>query len=306
MLDVIVRYLRDWQLLVWLSLAGAVGTFVRRQHHRAGAVVVFALSSVAATLLQGKLFEYHWIPVLAPAAILSATSLVWLVREICGHQEASLGAALKGWRDNDIRSTFAVIVIVGLVLWMGYDHLARYRRMVAYLTRHVSAGHYYAQFDIGTDFSRMDTLHAATYLRDHTESGDTALIWGAEPLVNFLAQRRSPTKYIFSYMLVSEGESPHLEASRREFLDELHRAEPAYIVLVEGDVTPLTPMGSRAQLGGLPALESIMETDYRFEVQVGDYLFYRRIENEMSFKTGMKKIPYIRRHLISSFHITCV
>jgi len=315
MLDVIVRYLRDWQLLVWLSLAGAVGTLARRQHYRAGGVVVFLLSSVAATLLQGKLFEYHWIPVLAPAAILSAMSLVWLVREICGQHDASLRAALKRWRhiappnrerDDDIRSIFAVVVIVGLVLWMSYDHLARYRRMVAYLAGHISADQYYAQFDIGTDFSRMGTLHAATYLREHTESGETALIWGAEPLVNFLAQRRSPTKYIFSYMLVSEGSSPHLEASRREFLDELHRVEPAYIVLVEGDVTPLTPMGSRAQLGEFLALTSILEAKYRFEIQVEDYLFYRRLENETSFKAGMKKASYIRHNLISSFHITCV
>jgi len=284
MLNVIVRYLRDWQLLVWLSLAGAIGILAGRRRNRlGGAVVIFLLSSLVATLLQGKLFEYHWIPVLAPAAILAATCLIWLLQDMRGRAHTS-------WRD--MRSIFAVVVIVGLVLWTGYDHLTRYRRLVAYLAGRMSTEQYYAQFDIGTDFSRMGTLRAATYLREHTVPSETALIWGAEPLVNFLARRRSPTKYIFSYMLVSEGSSPLVEASRRDFLEDLHRVKPTYIVLVEGDVTPLTPIGSRAQLTEFPAFKAILEAEYGFETQVEDYLFYRRRSSETSFKGDEESFIY--------------
>ncbi len=317
MLDVIVRYLRDWQLLLWLSVAGAVGVLAGRRHNRlGGAVVVFLLSSVAATLLQGKLFEYHWIPILAPAAMLSAVSLMWLAREIRGQARDLLHALPKKravppssrpGQDIDMRSILAVVVIVGLLLWMGYDHLVRYRRTAAYLTGRLSAEQYYAQFDIGKDFSRMGTWRAAAYLREHSAPDETALIWGVEPLVNFLSQRRSPTNYISFYVLVTgEGRNPCLETWRQDFLDDIREAPPAYIVLVENDVTPLAPFGSRAQLDEIPAFKAILEAEYDFETQIEDYLFYRRQEDGMPSAVSVKKASYIEDDLISRFHTTRV
>jgi 4-amino-4-deoxy-L-arabinose transferase-like glycosyltransferase len=276
-LDVIVGHLRHWQLLVWLSLAGMLGVLMRRERHGSGgAVVVYLLSTLAATLLQGKLFEYHWIPVLAPAAILAAGALAGLASEISGPTKNLLRNPLSAWRDTDMRTLFAVIVLVGLLLWTGYDQLARYRQMAAYLAGRLTEEQYYAQFDIGTDFSRMGTLRAATYLREQTEPDETVLIWGAEPLVHFLSQRRSATKYIFSYMLVGDDGSPRIKARRQDFLDDVRKADPAYVVLVERDITPLTPMGSLAQLDEFPAFKILLETAYYRDAQVEDYLFYRR------------------------------
>jgi hypothetical protein len=287
-LDVIMGYLRHWQLLVWLSLAGVLGILVGRERYgRAEAVVVYLLSTLAATLLQGKLFEYHWIPVLAPAAILAAVALAGLASEISGQTKNPLRTPLSAWRDMDMRTLFAVIVLVGLLLWTGYDQLARYRQMAAYLAGRMSEEQYSAQFDIGTDFSRMGTLRAATYLREHTEPDETVLIWGAEPLVLFLSERRSATKYIFSYMLVGDDGSPRVKARRQDFLDDVRKAEPAYVVVVERDTTPLTPAGSLAQLDEFPALKILLDTAYYRDAQVEDYLFYRRkARDRASFMTS--------------------
>ena len=287
-LDVIMGYVRHWQLLVWLSLAGMLGILMRRERYgRGGVVVVYLVSTLAATLAQGKLFEYHWIPVLAPAAILAAIALAGLASEVSGPSKNLLRTQLSAWRDTDMRTLFAAIVLVGLLLWTGYDQLAHYRQMAAYLAGRMSEEQYYAQFDIGTDFSRMGTLRAAAYLREHTEPDETVLIWGAEPLVHFLAQRRSATKYIFSYMLVGDDGSPRLKARRQDFLDDVRKAEPAYVVLVERDITPLTPAGSLAQLDEFPAFKILLETTYYRDAQVDDYLFYRRkARDRASFMTS--------------------
>ena len=93
-------------------------------------------------------------------------------------------------------------------------------------------------------------------------------------MVNFLAQRRSPTRYILSYVLIGDG--PGLEAWRQELLDDLRQAPPVYIVLVENDAHPLTPLGSIAQMEEIPHLKAMLETEYEFEAQVEDYRFYRR------------------------------
>lgn len=269
MLDVIVAYMRDWQLLLWLSLTGAIGAFAWRRRNRNGeALVLFWLFSALATLVQGKLFEYHWIPVLAPTVVLSAMSLVWIAQ----HLQERLSILLC-----DMRNIFVVVVIIGLVMWLGYDRIVRYRSALAYVTGRLSAERYYAQFNIGQDFSPTATRNAAAYLRTHTQPGETVLIWGVEPLVNFLAERRSPTNFISFYVLVTgKGRNPRLEAWRQDFLEDIRRTPPTYIVLVNNDISPLAPYGSRVQLSDFPAFKTIVETEYEFETQLEDYLFYRR------------------------------
>ena len=267
-LDVMLRYVRDWQLVAWLTLAGAVSALAWRRRNRNGeALVVFLLSSLLATLVQAKLFEYHWIPILAPAAVLAAMCLVWLAQEMRDRPSVLL---------CDMRNIFVLTVVLGLALWLGYEHLGRYRSTIAFLTGRRSAEQYYAQFDLGYDFSAIGTRQAAAYLRNHTTPEQTVLIWGVEPLVNFLAGRRSPTSFISFYVLVDgKDRNPRWEAWRQDFLQDLRSKPPAYIVLVERDVTPLAPVGSRARLEEFPAFKQILETQYQFEAQVEDYQFYR-------------------------------
>jgi 4-amino-4-deoxy-L-arabinose transferase-like glycosyltransferase len=313
MLDVIVGYVREWQLLVWLTLTGLAilvvpGRNTHAKHPEAmrygTAIVAFLLSTLLAVLLQGKLFEYHWVPALAPASILSALSLMMLVR---GARETLGTSGLGRWeRHSTYAILFAAIVIGGLLLLTAYDHTARYRRLVAYLSGRVSEDQYYSQFDIGSDFSRTGTLRTATYLRDHTTPSDTIFIWGAEPLVNFLAQRRSPTRYIFSYMLIEHSQGADVEARRQDLLEELREREPAYVVLVEGDITPLSPMGSQAQLDQFPALRTMLETEYVFEIQIEDYSIYHRAQGSGRFNAPMKEASSISHALISAFHTTHV
>jgi len=313
LLDVIVGYVREWQLLVWLTLTGlAVVTLDSRRKqiqsavtHRHGmAIVVFLLSALAAVLLQGKLFEYHWVPALAPASILSGLSVIMLARSI--RETFGTPDSKQVDRPSAYAAIFTVMVIGGLLLLTAYDHVARYRRLAAYLSSHITEEQYYSQFDIGSDFSRMESLRAATYLHEHTTPNDTILIWGAEPLLNFLAQRRSPTKYIFSYMLVEGSQGADLEARRQEFLDELRKGEPAYIVLVERDFTPLSPMGSQAQLDQLPGLRTMLEREYTLEVQIGDYAIHRRAQATGQRNAPMKEVSSICHALISGFHTTHV
>ncbi len=307
MLDVIVGYVREWQLLVWLTLTGLAIVALRRRHQptdQPAAIVVFLLSALAAVLLQSKLFEYHWIPALAPASILSALGLIAVAR----HIRESVGAsAPERWNRRYTPTTiFTVVVISGLLLLTAYDHVADYRRLAAYLSGRISEDQYYAQFEIGSDFSRMGSLAAATYLREHTAPSDTVFVWGAEPLINFLAQRGSPTKYIFSYMLVAGGKGADSEARRQELLDQLRQGEPAYIVLVEGDTTPLSPMGSLAQLDEVPELRTMIEKQYAFEIQIEDYQIYRRVRESSRPHGVMKEASSIWHELLSGFHTTHV
>ncbi len=78
-------------------------------------------------------------------------------------------------------------------------------------------------FDVAVEIGR--------YLEKHTEPEDSIFIFGSEPEILFYAQRRSATKYIIFYPLMSEMENS-LE-QQKEAYRELVASKPEYIVIVE-------------------------------------------------------------------------
>ncbi len=108
---------------------------------------------------------------------------------------------------------------------------------------------------------------AAAYVAANTRPDDTVLIWGSHAEVLFLADRRSPTRYVYQYAALSTR--GYATPSRiAEFLADLERARPALILdaSIESFVTPpLDLAGLRGwvspepQYAPLPELERVVE-----------------------------------------------
>ena len=108
---------------------------------------------------------------------------------------------------------------------------------------------------------------AAAYLAANTTPQDTVLIWGSHAEVLFLADRRSPTRYVYQYAAVSTR-GYATSARIEELLADLRRARPALIVDASRDsfvTPPLDPAGLRAwvspepQYAPLPELQGVVE-----------------------------------------------
>lgn len=76
---------------------------------------------------------------------------------------------------------------------------------------------------------------AASYIRARTSASDTVQVWGGEALVNYLAKRRSPSRFAQTFPLIlMSGDSPKTALQQeleREFLESLRRSPPAYFVI---------------------------------------------------------------------------
>jgi hypothetical protein len=112
-----------------------------------------------------------------------------------------------------------------------------------------------------------DRLHkAAAFVAANTRPGDTVLIWGSHAQVLFLADRRSPSRYVYQYgALATRGYANVTRVS--EFLLDLQRARPALILDSWRDsfVTPPLDLAgfrawtsSEAQYEILPELEAVV------------------------------------------------
>jgi hypothetical protein len=161
------------------------------------------------------------------------------------------------------------------------DDLPKWERDASYLLGRTSTNDYLANFAHNIDgrdvYSFQQAQQTASYLDAHSTTDDEVLVWGFQTLVNYLADRRAPTRYIFTYPLTFDRpESEFRVQARRTFLKDLHDRPPLYIVLVTNDVNPLQAVDSYTLLSGFPEFEQILQQHYRIETDIGEFHIYRR------------------------------
>ncbi len=126
------------------------------------------------------------------------------------------------------------------------------------------------------DFSPLADRLAADYRRSHTATGERVFIWGFEPLVYVLADRRPATRFLFSVPQVFPGAPA---AWRAELLRDLRRRPPTYFIVMRNDAVPWasgSPRDSAEELERFPELKQAVTESYIIETALEDFTFYRR------------------------------
>ena len=75
-----------------------------------------------------------------------------------------------------------------------------------------------------------EAVEIGRYLETHSKPEDRVAILGSEPEICFYAHRRSASGYIYMYDLVQP--QPYAAAMRLEFMSDVEREKPAYVVFV--------------------------------------------------------------------------
>jgi hypothetical protein len=114
-------------------------------------------------------------------------------------------------------------------------------------------------------------VQAVKYVRRNTKPGDYVLMWGAETAINFLSDRRSPTRFVYQYPLYRlcyvDG------AMVEEFLIDIKNNEPAVIIDTSGTnpkIAPLDPderiewLDSHGILPGMVKVFEYLDTHYSY------------------------------------------
>ena len=76
----------------------------------------------------------------------------------------------------------------------------------------------------------LESVRIGTYLREHTEPGDTIAVLGSEPETYFYSHRHSATGYIYTYGLMEPQKYAH--RMQEEMIREIENARPKYLVSV--------------------------------------------------------------------------
>lgn len=251
-----------------LAAAGLLGA--RRRPARTMLLVCWLGAALLGVWSQGKFFSYHWTVALPPLAGLAGWGLV-----------AAWDSIRRPGRETWLRRSAAAVLAVVLLAPVVAEQPSKLGRDLAYLLGRTSEREYFAHFGHNLNdrdvYSFSAARETADYLAARTTANDTVLVWGFQALVNWLADRRAPTRYIFSYPLtIDRPESPLRREARDTFLREFDAAPPAYVVLVAKDVNPIQPRDSVALLETFPAFKERLARDYTHEHTIAEFQIYRR------------------------------
>lgn len=128
------------------------------------------------------------------------------------------------------------------------------------------------------DFNLDADRRVALAVRQLTKQSDSVFVWGFEPAIYWLSERRPATRFIYN---VPQRSAWERESAREALMADLHRNPPRVIVVQARDVFPAvtgTRTDSRDELPTFPALSSLLDTEYRFVKSIEDFDLYLRPE----------------------------
>lgn len=197
-----------------LAGAAAVGLAVaRRQSTRlAGLLTAWLALVLAGVLLQGRWFTYQWTPLL-PALLVPAT--------------IGLAHLWRGTvRDQVAAGLFSLASLsLALAPLFGQTEAATAR-----LSGQLGPLRYLDHFQGGgPNYRALPPVRAAQYAAHRTRRDDCVLSW-PEPLVNVLAERRTPSRFA-SVAGLTRYSGARWNRNREEFLDALERRAPALVLI---------------------------------------------------------------------------
>ena len=121
--------------------------------------------------------------------------------------------------------------------------------------------------------SDNDYAPVIDYVTRNSDADDKVLLIGAESVVNFLARREAPTRYVYQYPLALLGRRPMFE----EYFNQILADKPTFIIDTRGrprlDDRLYTPLQKRSQI----VREGVkyLGENYQQVAQFGDWFVYK-------------------------------
>lgn len=168
----------------WLVMLAVVGLalWARRGERRVLLITLcLVLTGIVSTFVQGKGFGYHMAMVYAALSLFAAEAI---------------GAALAYAKRQPTRLANGLAVLACGVALLGgtKKFLNEHADVMLYLTGRIDRERLNDMEDLGLGVSVGDALRAAEYARTHTTPEQTVLPWNRAVVINYLAERKLPTK----------------------------------------------------------------------------------------------------------------
>ncbi len=259
--------------MFWAGLGGLAAALVAsRPRTRTDALaltllVVWWLVAAANVIVQGKFFDYHYLPMLAPSASIAGLGAA-----------ALLHRALSRIDRRELR-TLAVTALLALVVVVTpiggrFRDLGRVAFTGQTIDQYIASRREYAF----PDYNVREVRQVAKLLRETTTPEQRVFLWGYEPTINVRAQRRTVSRFLYNFPFRMGEVGSKYEA---ELMSSLRDRPPDVVVVTSGDRFPGlvgTYKDSAMLLAEFHELNTFVTERYRPAETVGRYSLWRLAE----------------------------
>jgi hypothetical protein len=192
-------------------------------------MVLWATAAILFVVSHREFFGYHFLVILPPFSVLAGYGMV-----------RALGPQFKFRRifTEEFGKAFIVLaLIINLVFFASLDYM-HYTKFFYYATGRISKETYYGFFSAYPkhEYSFPADYQVAQYIIKNTAKDDMIYaLGGVESVVYFLSKRKSPSRFIFSWIILSgvHGSVDRAARYRAELLNDLMNKTPKYILTVK-------------------------------------------------------------------------
>ena len=243
---------------------------IRRQGFGSLFMLVWLLIAFAIMLVQLRGYDYHWLPMLPPLALLGALGLTRAL-DFAASRLATRGRSPA----QDSPSVPLWLTLLAALVFVAILANGIYPKAWRYLTGGEDQLAYEDRFVAG-EFVAGESERVAEFLRLRNVPGDSLYIWGFRPEIYYLSGLNPPTRFIFQFPLVADWYPPEW---RTENVDILWAALPPYVLILQVDYMPWVT-GSEEDSNTLLQLYTELNDwliyNYERETRIGNFFIWRR------------------------------
>ncbi len=250
-----------------LSLLGIIGLVAGRRSvdiRYAAIPLLWWIAVLCSVFVQRKFWLYHYQNIVLPLAIMASLGQNWIMQ------------LTRRPYSSFLKYLFCALFAASLVPYTAFH--SRYYKSQGYWDYYkgeLSRKIFYSRFRWGlNDFNYYADVLVADYIKKEVQDSEKIFIWGYEPLVYALSDRRPASRFIFDYPLsVIEWNKTK---RRRICIEELKKNKPELFLVLKRDRNDLELFTSEVQLRNFPELYDYLESDYKRITAIEDFAVYHR------------------------------
>jgi hypothetical protein len=229
-----------------------------------GVALVWWLAAVSNVIVQGKFFDYHYLPLIAPSALLAGLGLAVVLRRPLSslHRRGLQALAL---------AALVVVLAAATPLGARVRDLARVTIGGQTLEEYIASRSEYAF----PTYNVVEIRRVSKLLQETTTADQRVFLWGYDPTINLRARRHTVSRFLYNFPFRVTGDAPEYEA---ELMRALRARPPDVFVVSSGDRFPgITGSykDSAALLHEFDELDSFVKERYEVGEKVGSYTLWR-------------------------------
>jgi hypothetical protein len=267
----LIEALFKFSALAAAGLIAAITTTPMHLREREGVFLILGVIAVHVTgiAMQGKFFPYHYAGTLPLIAFLGGLGLYKLWRRCLAGGAGGVFAF--------VAFTTVCVAMRQAVNDLPQDFWDRCELRARYVfSSHRRREELEDALGSVADVSLMADRKVARELKSRTPAGASVLVWGFEPVIYWLADRKPATRFIYD---VPQRTNWERERARKELMRDLAASPPHAIAVQHNDVFPMVTgntLDSAGELPGFPELQNLVTSRYDLVTKIEDFDIYVR------------------------------